>query len=162
MGKCVDWLRRADRQMPVGKPFVFVPPAVPKDIRYLRAQAFLGIAHGAKGLLWYTWKDKKYEKEALYGRAEQIDEFRKLLAELKENADYLTSPARYAFETGTIHGIVLGEKNERRAFVVNVSSKASAKASVKLPDGAAIALKLDPLEASVIDLSAKAKRGKSK
>lgn len=162
MGKCVDWLRRVDRQMPAGKPFIFVPPAVPKDIRYLRAQAFLGIAHGAKGLLWYTWKDKNYAKEELYDKEEQIEEFRKVLSELKENAEYLTSPSRYAFETGTIHGVVLGEKNDRRAFVVNVSSKASAKASVKLPDGAAIALKLDPLEASVIDLSAKAKRGKNR
>ena len=162
MGKCVDWLRRADRQMPVGKPFIFVPPAVPKDIRYIRAQAFLGIAHGARGLIWYTWTDRKYEKEALYCRSEEIDEFRKLLAELKENVDYLTSPSRYAFETGTIHGVVRGEKGDRRAFVVNVSSKTPAKASVKTPDGATIAVMLEPLEASVIDLSGKAKKGKNR
>lgn len=162
MGKCVDWLRRVDRQMPACKPFLFVPPAVPKKMPYLRAQAFLGIAHGARGLLWYAWEDEGHPNEALCGRDEQIGEFRKVLAELKENAEYLTSPARYAFETGTIHGIVLGEKNERRAFVVNVSSKASAKASVKLPDGATLAVKLEPLEASVIDLSGKAKKGKNR
>lgn len=160
MGKCVDWLRRVDRQVPVGKPFVFVPPAVPKDIRYLRAQAFLGIAHGARGLLWYTWKDKRHPAEELYGREEQIEAFRKLLSELKEHAAYLTSPSRYAFETGTIHGVVLGEKNDRRAYVVNVSSKAPAKASVKTPDGATIAVMLEPLEVSVIDLPGKAKKGR--
>lgn len=153
MGKCVDWLRRVDRQLPSGRPFVFVPPAVPKDIRYLRAQAFLGIAHGARGLLWYAWEDEDRPDVALCDRDGQIGEFRKLLSELAANADCLTSPSRDPFETGTIHGVVLGEKSGRRAFVVNVSSKTAAKASVRLPDGAVVPVQLGPLEAKVVNLA---------
>ena len=158
MGKCVDWLRRANRQIRPGQAFIFVPPAVPWEKEYLRAQAFLGIAHGANGLIWYTWRDPGHPKETLFDREEQKAEFKTLLAELHSNMDYLTSTGRVRFESGGIHGIVLGDPEKtRRAFVVNVL-KESAKAAVELADGTSLNIELGPLEARTIEVPSAAKK----
>lgn len=159
MGKCVDWLRRANRTIRPGQAFIFVPTVAPKDIRFIRAQAFLGIAHGATGLIWYHWKREGGDggdKETLCDREEHKGEFKSLLAELGANTEYLTSPHRIRFESGSIHGIVLGDPTKpRRAFVVNVLSKESARASVRLVDGTTLNLNLGPLEARIVDIAAK-------
>ena len=163
MGKCVDWLRRANRQIRPGQAFIFVPPAVPWEKPYLRAQAFLGIAHGANGLIWYTWRDPCHPKETLYDREEQKAEFKTLLAELNSNMDYLTSTGRVRFETGGIHGIVLGDpEKSRRAFVVNVLPKESANAAVELADGTSLNIELGPLEARIMEVPSAAKKQSSR
>lgn len=152
MGKCVDWLRRANRTIRPGQAFVFIPAAIPRDPRYLRVQAYLGIAHGATGLIWYCWEDDAHPNEALKGRDEQKGEFKTLLAELNANAEYLTAAGRERFESGAVHGIVLGDPSQtRKAFVVNVLDKPS-KASVKLGSGASLNVSLDALEAEVLDV----------
>ena len=154
MGKCVNWLRRYERKLPADKPFVFIPNTEPSDPRHVRAQAFLGIAHGARGLIWYCWDEYGGTGEVgLHDKEELKAEFRKLLPELAGYTDVLTAVKREKFEKGPIHGIVLGEKpGPCRAFMVNVR-KTESKASLKLPGVGTWSHTFGPFEAVTLDCS---------
>ena len=154
MGKCVNWLRRYERKLPPDKPFVFIPNTEPSDPRFVRAQAFLGIAHGARGLIWYCWNEFGGDGTVgLHNKEELKAAFARLLPELQGYSELLTAVQREKFSSGRIHGIALGDGAERRAFVVNISTKQAEKASFKLSDGTTFSVKLDPVEAKVLNLA---------
>ena len=150
---CTVWVRRAEACVPDLKPSIFVPFATPGDPRLLRTQAFLGLAHGVKGLVWYCWKEYLGTGRGIHDKQQYKDAFRTLLAELNGSADVLTATKRVPFMEGSIHGIVLGEKpGPCRAFLVNISDRET-KAKLKLPGHGALSRTFAPYEAVSIDCS---------
>ena len=150
MGKCVNWLRRYERKLPPDKPFVFIPNTEPRDARMVRAQAILGIAHGARGLIWYCWDEYGGTGEVgLHDKEDLKEAFRAVLAELAGYRETLTAVTRQKFECGPIHGIVLGEGKSARVFMVNVRGK-EVRQAVKIPGGKTYSKPFGPFEAVVL------------
>ena len=124
--KAVNWLRAATQATGGRQPLVVVPWATPADPGVLRPLAYASLAHDARGIIWYCWKQAGGGPLGigLHNSLAHQEEFRKLVAEVKTLSPGLLSTVRRPFEEGVIHGTVCGENSGNRfVILVNVSGE---------------------------------------
>lgn len=120
--KVVRWCRLAEKEIAPRKATICVPWADQKDVRHIRASAYIALAHNIRGLIWYCWNQAGGGPlgVGIHSKPELKACYKELIAEFNALMPFLTSPHRRTFEEGDIHGIVLGG---RCALMVNVADQ---------------------------------------
>ena len=149
--KAVNWLRAATAATGGRQPLVVVPWATPADPGVIRPLAYASLAHDARGIVWYCWKQAGGGPVGigLHNSPAHQEEFRKLVAEIKTMSPGLVSTLRRSFEEGAVHGMVCGDKaGSRFAVFVNVSGD-PVEADIAVPELAKVKQARLPFEPKV-------------
>ena len=116
-------------------PVVFVPQAFghepPEMVRNMSLQA---VCHGAKGLVWYAWRENdtvglKYNSRLQTEMAELIARLKALAPSLLNAKD---APRRFTAADGNLHGLVMTNPDDGSKYMILVNSSKK-PAAVDLP-----------------------------
>jgi hypothetical protein len=107
--------------------------ANPPTAAQQRCMVYLCLAHGAKGIVWYTWDDGP-NMGAKY-HPEQHQTLRELCQEISALAPLLQSgsPRQFVTAEGRLHGLVVVAPAGRRLLVVNPTTE-PVSATIDVPE----------------------------
>ena len=123
-----DIIDRARRYYGRGKAIIAVPQSFGDKERHptetpksIRSTAYLVLAHGANGILWYSWREsgKKREVEGAGNHPETAAAIRQVISEIKPLIPALTSGCMEPIRSkdGLIHAAVIGTPKTGRYLI---------------------------------------------
>ena len=148
--KMVEWCKKAQAAVGAHKPVIAIPWAdMSQDTDLIPLQAWTAIAHDARGIIWYCWKQMGGGPLGVGIHSNEVEQavYKKLIGDIKKVVPALTSPVRRTFEIGSVHGIVCGDKPRAHALVmVNTSETETVEVDIRPPEMKHLKAVRHPLE----------------
>ncbi len=126
------------------KPIIAVPQSFGDNERHhekpahVRSLSYLSIIHGARGVIWYCWKETgdKTGAEGAGNHPATAAEIKALIAEFKVLSPALMEPGARTLKSdgGNIHAILCGNNTTGRYLICANSADTSAEETLKLTE----------------------------